>query len=1143
MSILCCCRNRQLAEKETQTEAIELPCQPPRARLSKTLSRSDTDMYLSSILASRGPSQFMSPAYHNIVDPEAVEVDDSDEDGPERETRGSNIGTLGSLRTKLIRRLSHRADTKSGSRPSIGTSDEELARRAELKRLMHKRIQEELKSEEEEDDLRLAPPGRPSINNCREPELSGGGPRDTIEFSVSSVDEQETKREISTLPETSISPAPVTHSAQEPCPQRTGCSESVKRSISNSYHGCNQSFNEIEPALRPPSPPHLTPVHLLGGTGRESPSTASWRLSYSAIHIESYIEPLVEARQISRPQSPEPGNLSTRQEDDTTQPHEADTTTNFSNPTMQDETVDTSQTMQFEQLAYPERNHKENDISSHSIETSDGRYSPLDMWLRSQELHCASILSSRPNSAMALERPHEPSVREKDLQKPAKSADLSRHKDQTADSSSILQEHAPGAWPETSKHIVDEEKPSLDTLDNESIALRRVLNRMENTLPPEDSITEDQTQDISSRYTSSRYTTRPNSRQATPRDSRLSLTDMQGSRRAIQPLSPIYGAVSPYRVTASDNSDISSYRTALNKTPSLDHAKSKPEVSQFPTVKALSINASETASFRQREEELKSVKKRFGLTPARLSPRAPVRSKFREEFEDPKGLNSRKSSILSKLHLALPKRAGASSSHTESNKSYDEIGLHLTEVPRLNILRSPGLDSNTIRCLPSNMEKSATSLQQRANKQEAEPRHWRWGAKIIKVSMSKSTINNIGLRPISASSHRHDITGTHAIGQERNSPDNNSSPHSKTSNDLKIPNEAETNDTVDIHAGVLQEWVEQLQAEDVQRQSRTESRVNVPKRQPRRLRTPPESWAKWPSHTREKRTAPAGEKDKVNSWDFAVVMDPNPSEIEAGGKLLPKGRELTATSRTLSSQVSKALKSGWNRMITHTGSLGRTSEPGISTRHTTEPRRFLEYPELELLPTAEGYREVQALDQQIDTMKRRSISGGRGMRKSSSDGARRPLASRIAEEVHKFQIEDGNTAWADIKYRNRVPPTAQFLSPATAMLTRRSKSCDPELIDAPESQCTYEDCVQTQMLHDDNDNGIDRTTIKRAKSTGNIEAKLSGGTLPANETASSDCGPARKTRIPGLRRHQSLGWLRGRRPSSDRDKPTTTKQE
>ncbi|KAI0485490.1 hypothetical protein F4859DRAFT_528475 [Xylaria cf. heliscus] len=1138
MSILCCCRNRQPSEKETKTEAIELPIHPPRARLSKTLSRSDTDMYLSSILASRGPSQFMNPAYHNIVDPEAVDVDDSDEDGPERDTRGLNIGTLGSLRTKLIRRLSHRADTKSRSRPSIGASDEELARRAELKRLMHKRIQEELKSEEEEEDLRIAPPRRPSINNSREPELSGGGPRDTIEFSVSNLDEQEIKNAVDTLPETTMSPTSIICGPQEPYPQRTSCSESARRSIDNSYHRYNQSINEREPSLRPLSSPHLTPVHLLGGSGRESPSTASWRLSYSAIHIESYIEPLVDARQVSCSQSPGPGSLSTKLEDDNTQTREADTTTNFSNPTMQDETVNTSQTMQFEHLAYPERNQKENDKSSNSIETSDGRYSPLDVWLRSQDLHCASILSSRPNSEMGLEQPHEPYVREKFecLQKPESSAELSSYKYQTANSSSILQEHTPGAWRDPSTYIADEEEPSLDTLNDESIVLRRVLNQIENALPIEDSTTENRAQDASSRYTSSRYTTRPNSRQATPGGSRASLTDIQGTRRITQSLSPIYGPASPHRV--SDNSDISSYRTALNKTPSSDHAKPKIEASQFSTAKTLSTNASETASFRQREEELKSIKKRFGLTPARLSPMVPVHSKFREEFEDPKGSNSGKGSIFSKLHLALPKRAVASSSHTELSKSNEEIGLRPTAAPKSNKLQSFGPDSHTGRFLPSNIEKSTTVLQQGSTRRVAEPWPWRWKANIIKVSMSKPTINTTGPRPISVNSHYHGITKMHATKQERKNSDDNPSPHSKISNNLKMSNEAEPSDTVDIHAGVLQEWVEQLQAEDIQRQSRTESKVNVPKRQPRRLRTPPESWAKWPSHTREKRTALAGEKDKVKSWDFAVARNPNLPEIEAGDNMPLKDKELAMVSRTLSSHVGKVLKSGWHKMITHTGSLGRASESGI-----TAPHRFLEYPELELLPTAAGYREVEALDQQIDTMKRRSTSRGRVTRKSSSDGARRPLASRIAEEVHKFQVEDENMAWTEIEHRAKVLPTARLLSPAHTLFTRRSKSCGPELIGTPEPQCTYGNCVQTQMLHDDDDKNTKKAIIKRAKSTGNIETKQSGDALPVNESASIDHGLTHKAHISGLRRHRSLGWLRGSRRSSDRTKPTVIKQD
>lgn len=1107
-------------------------------------------MYLSSLIASRGPSQLVIPAYHNIDDPEAVEVEDSDDDDPERVTRGSNTGTLGSFRSRLVRRLSHRVNAKTASRSSAGASDEELARRAELKRLMHKRIQEELKSEEEEedDDHRLVPAKRPSMNKCREPELPGGGPRDTIEFSVSGVDEQEAVKEADILPETTLPPTTVIDGHQEPYQQRNTCSETVKRSIKNTYHESNVSLNEMRSIMQPqsasPSPSYPTPVHLSGGSGRESPSTASWRLSYSAIHIESYIEPLVEAQSVSRPQSLEPERSLSKQEGDTAHSHEADITTatsNCTNSTLPDETIDTSQTIQFEQSAILEGSYKENDISSCLLETSDGRCSPLDVWLRSQNLHCASILSSRPNSEMTFEH-HEYDVREQANvgQKSENLTDLP----QVGISGPNSQQHAIGGRPKPRTHIVDEAKPSVTAPSSESVALYQVLNRMENVFPLEEPTTENQSQDVSSHYTSSRYTTRPNSQQATPRGSQLSLTEHLVDRRVPQPHYPIYGSASPYRTTTSDSSDPSSYRTAVNKISSSDHANSRPEASQVLTAaEILSINASETASFRQREEELKSIKKRFGLTPARQYPIAPVRSKFREEFEDPKGSSSGKSSILSKLYLAFPKRAKASRSGTELNSNGGEIEIYLTDFRKYDKTQPAGLYSNRQQHLPFNtackarLDEPVTGPWQCAPKQEANPRPGKFKAKFIKAAIPITNIKDSQTRSVPGSNYSPNINKTHDSYEARKPLAENPLSPSRSPNDRVISNENDIGNTVGIHAGVLQEWVEQLQAEDMRRQSRVESRINLHKRQPPRLRTPPASWAKWPSHTREERTAEAGEKDMVKSRDFAVVMNSSLLRNEAGGQAPSTDRELPATSRTLSSQVSKVFKSSWSKMITHTGSLGRASHHEPMTQST------LEYPELELLPTAEGYREVQALDQQIGTMKRRSTSTMRVTQQSNSDGARHLLASRIAEEVHRFQIEGQDIVWADTKYRVKDSPTTQLLSPARSLFAHRSKSCGPELFVAPEPQSTQADCVQTQMLHDDSNGNTtkvpDRVIIKRAKSTGNIEVKLPGDPLLEVE---DNHGLVHKARKLGLRRHQSLGWIRGCGHGGDQDKPAATRQ-
>ncbi|KAK5631313.1 hypothetical protein RRF57_007027 [Xylaria bambusicola] len=1126
MSILCCCRNHQSAEKETRTEPLKLPIQPPRARLSKALSRSDADMYLSSILASRGPSQLIIPAYHNIVDPEAVEVEDSDEEGPERDAREPNMTALGSFGTKFIRRLSHRTDSKAGSGPSVGTSDEELARRAELKRLMHKRIQDELKSEEEEEEededngLRPSLLKSPSINNCREPELHGGGPRDTLEFSVPAVDDQQQVKEACAPSGTTFPATHIIIGPQESFQQPSHHSKSSKAPIDNSCQEYDMPLNNIDSVVQPPLSPHLAPVHLLGGSGCESPSTTSWRLSYSEIHIESYIEPLVEARAASRPQSLLPEHSFSKLDDNTTHPSETDATRYCSKPAIQNGTIGTSQAMQTGQATHLEENSEDKDISSDSFETTDGRYSPMDVWLRSQDVHCASDSSSCSNPEMALESSNECNITDRAAvqRNSEKPAGLPIFTEQTAASSSIVRERPPGAWPMTPEQITS----------NESIASYQHSNQIENVIDTAASPTEDQYQDVSSRYTSSRYTTRPNSQRATPMDSLQSLTELMKNCEILQPLSSAQGSVSQYNVTDSENSG-SSYRTALNKMPPSDHTKPDPELTRFGKAEALSINASETESFRQREEELKSIEKRFGLTPARRCPRTPVCSRFKEEFEDPKESSIGRSSILSKLYLAIPKKTRVSSSHMELNKSKEEFGMHLIDCQKSQRLQLPARGSNEERCLPfkavPEIQKGATGQGQRAKNQGGDYDTRSLKGRPIKVSALKSNMNSSEAQDIHSETQCLDIntmTGKASMGKDKGGYP------LLTPEDIDVMTDAEAGRAVGIHTGVFQEWVEQLQAEDIQRRSQAESRHNVPKHQTWRLRTPPASWAKWPSHTRRERTAAAGAKDRVTARDFAAVTSPDHSKAGADNKEQAKGPDLTEEPRNLSSQLSKALKSSWNKMM-HTGSIGRTPDHRLTTQGSPMSHGFLEYPELKLLPTAEGYREVQALDQQIDTMKRRSISGKRYVRQSSNGGVRGPLASRIAEEVHKFQVESENTPWTDIQYNTKTSTPTEFLSPAYA-LARRSGPCKLELPRNAGFQSAYEDCVQTQMLDDGDDNNIvegqDRAIIKRARSTGNIKIEL-----PEDERTPT---PIRKAMKMGLRRHKSLGWIRGRNNGSDK---------
>lgn len=525
-------------------DAIELPIQPPRARLSKTLSRSDTNMYLSSILSSRGPSRVTTPTYQNIVDLDDVEVEDSDDDVPGRDKKepglGMGMGKLGSFKTKLIRRISHRVDTKPDPKPHVGTSEEELARRAELRRLMHKRIREELKSEEEEEDSRLPSPQQISIvNNCKEPGLPGGGPRDTIEFSVSGCDELET----GTMADISTIPISATKQPQEPSPGSSGCPKSAMASINSASKECNASLKDVTSAIHPSSPSHPVPVHLLGGGGRDSPSSASRSFLYREGLPDRCIEPLDEAKKASHLQSPGTKGSSSSLDSVTTHQHKLDTF-NCSNLTTHDETVDTSQTVQVEHDADVESSPHAHEISTYSVDMDTGRCSTLDMWLRSQELQCTSILSSRPNSEIAFRRPREADAQSKQVMRARQSdisTEISNCQSQTVDSISISQLNTPGGWPKLPEDRSDAGKPPTAIPSNESITLHHILTEMENALGAEAKSGEDQAQVVSSRYTSSRYTTRPSSQQATPIDQHLTCTEQLNGRNVLQPLPAIYG--------------------------------------------------------------------------------------------------------------------------------------------------------------------------------------------------------------------------------------------------------------------------------------------------------------------------------------------------------------------------------------------------------------------------------------------------------------------------------------------------------------------------------------------------------------------------------------------------------------------------
>ncbi|UKZ88480.1 uncharacterized protein TrAFT101_004238 [Trichoderma asperellum] len=115
-------------------------------------------------------------------------VDDSDGDGRANNSLAKTSSTnsaLNIVRTRIIRHMSNENETNRQSRVSAGHSQEEVARRAELRRFRHQRIQEELKNEDNNAESSNTSHRSTSylspLIDAGQPRI---GPRDTIEFTV-----------------------------------------------------------------------------------------------------------------------------------------------------------------------------------------------------------------------------------------------------------------------------------------------------------------------------------------------------------------------------------------------------------------------------------------------------------------------------------------------------------------------------------------------------------------------------------------------------------------------------------------------------------------------------------------------------------------------------------------------------------------------------------------------------------------------------------------------------------------------------------------------------------------------------------------------------------------------------------------------
>ncbi|KAF5526537.1 hypothetical protein CGCA056_v002151 [Colletotrichum aenigma] len=107
------------------------------------------------------------------------------------------------------------------------------------------------------------------------------------------------------------------------------------------------------------------------------------------------------------------------------------------------------------------------------------------------------------------------------------------------------------------------------------------------------------------------------------------------------------------------------------------------------------------------------------------------------------------------------------------------------------------------------------------------------------------------------------------------------------------------------------------------------------------------------SHTREERNAAAGSTDLVKQKDFALASTTYQQSWITDMKMGANGYKDEEAAHSLSKKFGKAMKTGLTKMV-QSKPKGKSAE--------------LEYPELEILPTKGGYKDVEAIQRSVATL-------------------------------------------------------------------------------------------------------------------------------------------------------------------------------
>lgn len=302
MAILCCCGKLRSRKRPQTEDDADLPVPPPPAKLPAPVLHPSAISPGSTLARSSLTNPLPGAATDASVYLGELVVEESDDDNvaedPAHDSRNRSTSTLQAVKSRIRRHLSQDSLQRQSE------TEEQIAHRAEVKRLMRKRIQEELQNEVDNVPSHCSTPQQ---HGPCPTALPGNGPRDTIEFTV---DESHKSKELTPVkaayveetnevegrPTSKLSsrrPSTTCNSFENENRRPTSLVASepdwMDADSKASHIDCHVGIRERSSLPDMPNSPVLVPVR--GSVFHDASSLASWRLSLSADKLADLFTP------------------------------------------------------------------------------------------------------------------------------------------------------------------------------------------------------------------------------------------------------------------------------------------------------------------------------------------------------------------------------------------------------------------------------------------------------------------------------------------------------------------------------------------------------------------------------------------------------------------------------------------------------------------------------------------------------------------------------------------------------------------------------------------------------------------------------------------------------------------------------------